>query len=441
MNRYSLRPWLSWGLMAAAIVGVIYLGYQQNNQSSVLRLATGERGSYAMAVGADLKKRIEQASDYKVELVVSGDSSFNRGLVQSGQADMAIVAPANTEMVNLAVVAPIVRQYLQVLVNADGRLDNIQDLPGHRISLGSLESDQRKQALRLLGYYSIEERSLRATELPYQELMTGRELDGAIVSASLQDPVLREMMATGRFKLLPIMAADAFASVTPHTKADMLPLGSYPSVNGPMPVDWMPSVYSDSVLVTRADAPSAMVDTVLAVLMSNKTKADYPLLTEWADEKAGRFTALDAHPAVARYFDPYGELKTTIYAGLLQLWQYKFWIICLLVLALTANARWQQFRLNRIELDKLQRHKRIEKMLEDINELEIMQADSKDYRVLNRRLADARKIKQDGLKVATELAMTDSQIFVAFLQQCDHVIGDVQWKLSMGMNSHTMMVS
>jgi hypothetical protein len=51
-----------------------------------------------------------------------------------------------------------------------------------------------------------------------------------------------------------------------------------------------------------------------------------------------------------------------------------------------------------------------------------------------RRLAEARKIKQGGIIVATEHCMSNSQIFMAFLQQCDHVIRDIQWKLSIGLS-------
>ena len=441
MNRYSLRPWISWGFMLAAIAGVTYLGYQENNQSSILRLASGERGSYAYQVGVDLKKRIEQYSDYKVELVVSEGSSFNRGLLKSNQADVAILAPANTDMTSLTAIAPIARQHLQVIVNADSRINGINDLPGHRIAMGSMESDHRKQALRLLAHYQIDDRTLRNNELSLPELLAGRQLDGAIVSESLRDPELLKMMETGRFKLLPITANEALASIIPHAQAEMLPRGSYPTVNGPMPNDWVPTLYSEAVLATRHDAPDMMVEAVLTTLMSHKTKADYPLLTEWVENREGKLVNIDMHESVRRYFDPYGELKAVSYGILLQAWHLKFWILCILVLLFTGYARWKHFIQRRIELDKLQRFKRVEKLLEDINELEQAQANSKDYRVLTTRLSEARQIKQDGLKVAIELEMTDSQIFHAFYQQCDQVMRDIQWKLSIGMSSHSMMAS
>ena len=441
MNRYSLRPWISWGFMLAAIAGVTYLGYQENNQSSILRLASGERGSYAYQVGVDLKKRIEQHSEYKVELVVSEGSSFNRSLLKSDQADVAILTPANTEMTSLTAIAPISRQHLQVIVNADSRINSINDLPGHRIALGDMESDHRKQALRLLAHYQIDDRTLRNNELALPELLAGRQLDGAIVSESLQDSFLREMMETGRFKLLPITANEALASMTPHVQADMLPRGSYPTVQGPMPTDWVPTMYSEAVLATRHDAANPMVEAVLATLMSHRTKAEYPLLTDWVENRDGKLVNVDMHDSVRRYFDPYGELKAVSYGILLQAWHFKFWILCVVVLLVTGYARWKHFVQSRIELDKLQRFKRIEKLLEDISELEQAQSNSKDYRVLTTRLNEVRQIKQDGLKVAIELEMTDSQIFQAFYLQCDQVIRDIQWKLSIGMNSHSMMAS
>lgn len=427
--------------MLAAIAGVAYLGYQENSQSSILRLASGERGSYAYQVGTDLKKRIEQHSEYKVELVSSEDSSFNRGLLKSGQADVAILNPANTDMTSLTAIAPIARQHLQIIVGVDSRIRSVNDLPGHRIALGSTESDHRKHALRLLEHYQIEPRNLRNTELSARDLMTGRQLDGAIVAESLYDPDLRELMATGRFRLLPLDANEALAAATPHVIAEMLPKGSYPTVEGPVPGEWTPTVFSESVLAVRADTSDDMVKAVLLTLLSNRTKSDYPLLTEWVEKRQGQLVNMDTHDFVRRYFDPYGELKAIVYGILLKAWHYKLWLLCVVVLLLTVRSRWQHFQQRRIELDRLQRHKRIEKLLEDISELEQAQADSKDYRILTNRLKDARKLKQDGLKVAIELEMTETQIFQAFYQQCDQVIRDIQWKLSIGMNSHSMMAS
>jgi TRAP transporter TAXI family solute receptor len=441
MNRYSLRPWLSWAVMLTAIFGVVWLGYQQTSQSNVLRLASGERGSYAYHVAADLKKRIEQYSSYNVELVPSLGSSDNRSLLQSDKADIGILAPANTEMANLVAIAPVSQQYLQVIVNADSKIDSILDLPGHRIGLGSEDSDQRKYALRLLQHYNIEPRTLRNAGLGYRDLLDGRQLDGAIITESLLDPFMRELIATGRFRLLPVEASDAMAAVMPYQNAVMLPPGSYPTVHGPMPALWLPTIVTENVLASRADLPDAMVEAVLAALVNNRARVDYPLINEWIDKYQGQFANLDVHEAVYRYFDPYGQIKAVAYVILLQAWYYKYWIICLVALAMTGWGRWQHFIARRVELDRLQRYKRIEKLLEDISNLEQQQADSKDYRILTRRLADARKIKQDGLKVATDLAMTDSQIFLLFMQECDHVIRDIQWKLSMGLGSHSMMVS
>jgi len=87
------------------------------------------------------------------------------------------------------------------------------------------------------------------------------------------------------------------------------------------------------------------------------------------------------------------------------------------------------------------RLQRIQKLIEDINQLEQLQAETKDYRLLMRRLAEARKIKQEGITVATEQSMSNSHIFTAFLQQCDHVIRDIQWKLSIGLSDKAQVAS
>ena len=110
-------------------------------------------------------------------------------------------------------------------------------------------------------------------------------------------------------------------------------------------------------------------------------------------------------------------------------------MLCLIVFCFSARSRWVGHKATKLITDQSDREQRIQKLIEDINQHEQLQADTKDYRLLMRRLGEARKIKQDGIIVASEQNMSNSQIFVAFLQQCDHVIQDIQWKLSIGLSS------
>jgi TRAP transporter TAXI family solute receptor len=434
MRFYQIRPFINWSLMLAAIAGVIYIGYLQSNHSNIMRIATGERGSYLYSVGNDLKQAIEKYSDYKVELIVSKDSAFNRGSVQGGGADVAILSPAVADMTNLVVIAPIAKNYIHVVVKIDSNIGSINELAGHKVSLGSLESDHRINALKLLEHYRVEEKTLRNNQVSHLELLEGRDLDGAIITSSTNDAYLLKLMSSGNFKLLDTRASEALASTSLYLASELLPVGMYPSVMGPLPQDWINIVTTDSIIVTRADADNAMVQTVIQTLLTKEMTEKYPLVSEWVKKTGGQWPSLETHQAAKHVYNPYGAVKADILDTLLKVWNYKWIMLCIVVFLYGAKSRWKDYKQARMVTVENNRLQRIQKLIEDINQLEQQQADTKDYRLLMRRLAEARKIKQGGIIVATEHCMSNSQIFMAFLQQCDHVIRDIQWKLSIGLS-------
>jgi len=435
MNFYNLRQFISWGLMLTAMVGIIYIGYMQSNESNIMRLASGARGTYLHTVGMELKGAIEKYTNYKVELVVSKDSSFNRSLLQSGRADIAILSPATSEMANLAAIAPIAQNFVQVIVRRDSGINSINELTGKRIALGGVETDHRKNALKLLNYYHIEQKNLRNNHQSYLSLLDSRDLDGAVVTTSTRDDYVRKLMASGHFKLLKTEAYEGVSAIYSHLGHKAMANGIYPSIDGPMPNDWMPMVTTDSLLVARMDASDAVVESLLQVLFTKEMNASYPLLAKWRKETGGHWSTIDSHEAAIRYFSPYQALEKAVFASMLQIWNFKLLLIFVFIFLLTARARWTQHHKSKKHAKQERKHLRIQKLIEDINQHEQLQADTKDYRMLMRRLSEARKIKQDGIIVGTEQNMTDSQVFSAFLHQCDHVIKEIQWKLSIGMNN------
>lgn len=437
MSFYNLRPFLNWFLMIAAITGVIYIGYSQGNSSNIMRIATGERGSYLHDVGKELKQAIENNSDYKVELVVSKGSVFNRGVLQSGQAEVAILSPAVSDMTNLTVVAPIAKNYVQVIVNVDSKIDSMDDLAGHRISLGGLTSDHRRNAVTLLNYYHIEPKTLRNTETSHLSLLEGRELDGAIITTSVKDPYLRKLMASGNFKLLGINAYEGIAATSSFLSSEIMSSGTYPSIAGPQPKEWLSMITTDSLIVTRVDAQDLMVETLLTTLFTKDFQKQYPLLSEWKAKTQGEWSTLESHEAAKRYFNPYLALKEAIFSAMLVLWNIKWVLLCVIIFLISARARWVDHKERVLVSKQESREQRIQKLIEDINEHEQLQADTKDYRLLMLRLSETRKIKQDGINVAAVYHMSNSPIFLAFLGQCDHVIQDIQWKLSIGVSRHS----
>lgn len=425
--------------MIFAIIGVIYVGYYKSNSSTVLRVASGERNSHAFEVGKDLKQAIETHSDFKVELVESGHSAFNRGVVQSGKADIAFISPSATDMTNLSVIAPIDTKYLHVIVREELNIASINGLAGRRISLGGDNSDHRKAAYKLLEHYQVERSALRNTQVSHLDLLEGRNLDGAIIQASFNDEYVQKLMSSGKFKLLAVTAAEGLAKHNPYYQSVLFPLGVYPSVYGPMPADWMPTISENTWIVSRMDLPEDIVEIVIDVMRSKSFSLNYPLLATWLKENNGQLDNLVFHEAAEHQFNPYQALKTNVFETLLVAWNMKWLILFLIILIWNARSRWVGMKTAYVNDRKTARLQRIQALLEDVNSQEQQQANTKDYRLLMNHLSEVRRIKAEGITVAKDQKMSDSAVFLSFLQQCDHVSRDIQWKLSLGIKSNEQL--
>ncbi len=158
------------------------------------------------------------------------------------------------------------------------------------------------------------------------------------------------------------------------------------------------------------------------------------ILAQWKKETAGQWVDIDSHAAATRYFNPYASLQKVIYKTLLNIWHMKFWLLCVAILIFTGRSRWHNYKSQKAVQDANAKQQRMQVLLQEINQHEQLQAQTKDYRLLTRRLDEARKIKNDGLDIAIELDMTDRSVFTAFMTQCDNVIKDIQGKLSVGSN-------
>ena len=436
MNFYNIRPYINWILMLLAIVGVIYVGYYKSSSTTVLRVASGDRASHNFTLGKELKQILETHSDYKVELVESGHSSFNRGVVQSGKADVAFITPSATEMTNLSVIAPITTNYLHVIVKAQINIDNVKQLPGYRIALGGENSDHRKAGYSLLEHYQLEESSLRNTQMSHLDLLESEELDGAIVFTSLTDEYIATLLGSGKFKLLPIDAAEGLAQREPQYFSQTFPNGVYPSVYGPMPTKWLPTVSEHLWLVSRNDLADDILFAVLEVMDTKDFSIQFPLFAKWLEETNGQVNKLTIHESAQRKFDPYGTLQNNILDAVVVIWNLKWMLLFIAILLLNARIRWVDSKAEHQREKRISRTQRVQALLEDINNQETLQADTKDFRLLMQHLSEVRRIKTEGILVAKEHKMSDSAIFLSFLQQCDHVSRDIQWKLSLGLNQN-----
>ena len=79
-------------------------------------------------------------------------------------------------------------------------IESVADLKGHTVSLGTVGSGNRASAIQLLQYYMLDPSDLDDTDHYFIDLLTDASLDAAIVTAGLENPDLKKLMASQQFQ-------------------------------------------------------------------------------------------------------------------------------------------------------------------------------------------------------------------------------------------------
>ena len=427
---YSLRRWAGWIAIAAVAVALAYWGFVYSSKPKIIRIATASQGGYYYAFGSLLKKYIEKQTPYSVQVLVTRGSVDNRAKLLADQADLAILQTSAVSLHNLAGVAPLWDDYVQIVVRKNSDIKSIKDLPGHNIAIGKMGSGYRANAMNVLDYYGIDPKKLGHNTDYFLKMMEDDTLDGAIVTTGLVNPDLRKLVASGRVRFLPIPGTQGFTFNHTYYRENSIPEGVYPSSGAPLPAKPTSTVTTDAILAARTDASSDMIQAILPVLYSIDLRAEAPSLVQRNPMKDPIWRLLPIHPATKSYFNPYAGLG--VFAQLLgELAKFKEVLILLIIGAFFVRYQWKQSRRARGEQRTKALSRQLEKLFEDLVGIEQAQKEAKDIRLLQEHLTQAGYIKSKALKITLGTPIENTSLFIAFLQQASSLIREIEWRLSL----------
>ena len=431
---FHLRQWIGWLVILVAALGIGWWGYNYTQQDKVIRIATAAQGGYYYQFGEMLKRHIEKQTPYRVELLVTKGSVDNRAHLLAGKADVAIVQTAAVSMQNLAAVAPLWDDYVQVLVRKDSGIKTLRQLEGRKVTIGRKGSGYRANASQVLEYYGVDINKLDANEAYFTELLTDRSLVGAIVTTSLVNPDLRKVIASGQFELLSLPGTAGFVFNHAYFRAAAVPEGVYQSILRPLPTEAAHTVTTDAVLAARADAPVAMIEALIPVLTSLELRSEAPSLVQRSIVNDPIWKMLPLHEATRAHINPYAGFGM-IAQFLTELAKIKEVLLLLIVGLVVFRYQWRQHRRLREEQATRQVVRQLEQMFQDVVGIEQAQKEAKDIRLLQEHLGQLNFIKMKALKVALGTPTQESSLFVAFLAQVTSVIREIEWRLAMAAHS------
>jgi len=216
---------------AAALLAVVagsLVGWWRTHERipRAIRVATAETGGLYHYVGALLKPRLEEITGRPVELVVTRGTVDNSTRLFAGDADLAIMqSGAASPASHIRVLAPLYSEPVHVVVRRTADIQSVLELRDRRIGVGPQGSGMRTSALQILEHYRLTGADMSGDY--FRGLREKPELDAAIVTTGMLNPDLRALLASGDFRLLPILDAEALALLRPHFHTITVPRGLY----------------------------------------------------------------------------------------------------------------------------------------------------------------------------------------------------------------------
>jgi TRAP transporter TAXI family solute receptor len=237
-----------------------------------VRLTSGIPGAGFHPLGAALRDSFARVlPSVVVDVQESPGAVRNLQALQRGQADLGFAFADVAYMAytggldeepkpfdRIRGIAVLQLTPLHLLVRADGGINRLEDLPGHRVSLGPVGSGTALTSSIVVRAFGIDPQDLRMERRPFNDA-TDRLLAGAIDAAFVDAayPADAVVHATrGGARILPVEgpAVNRLRAVYPFLRVTAIPGGTYPNHAA-----HVPTVGIDSVLVCRADLPEALV--------------------------------------------------------------------------------------------------------------------------------------------------------------------------------------
>lgn len=274
----------------------------------------GSNGVY-FAYGTELAAELSQSLDVRIEAEETAGSVDNLLRVSAGDAllgfaqgdaaaDAVAGAGAFDAPMPVRAVARLYDEYLHVVVRADSRIDELEDLQGKTVSLGAENSGVNVIAARALDAAEVDISSITDPQLDLRESIAAlerSEIDGFFWVGGIPTPGIAQLAQTTPVQLVPIEQGwvnSINARYSDAYRPSDFPVGLYGLDESE------PTMAVPNYLVTSSDTPDQVVRDVLAGLFDARTRIaqDVPAAA-LLDRRQAIFTGpVELHPGAIGYY-------------------------------------------------------------------------------------------------------------------------------------------
>lgn len=425
-----LRNWLAWLMALVLVVSLLIWFFTRGTLPNEIRIGTAVEGGLYYEEGMRVAEALRRRTNSAVRVVATSGSQENSELLRSGEIDVAIVQSGSVSLWDLAIVTPLHRDVMNVIVRSElldesageSRIESVSDFAGHEILIGLPGSGMQQSALDVFEHYNLQDSAI-PLELHFTELLNDPEKKyaAAIVTTGVENHDVRNVLSTGEFDLLPLDAT-ALAKRFRHFEYYEIPRNLWP----PAPRQTTPTVSASALVVVREDASSKLVTLLLDSIFGDNLPELFA--TTFSPRQARDMSPARLHPATLQYHDPFGRFGV-LHSILEGLAAGKELVFALGAAVYLLWDRWRRIKEREDrEMIKTQKN-RLDSYLERTLDIERMQMDVDGVEQLQKLLDDVTEIKLQALTKLTHEDLRGDRTFAIFLMQCANLISKIQLKI------------
>ncbi|MCG8653526.1 MAG: TAXI family TRAP transporter solute-binding subunit, partial [Pirellulales bacterium] len=280
---------------------MVFWQHHRNTMPDVVQIAGGLDGGVYNDVSQALAQRVEDDHAVQTHVIPSNGSIDNRQRLLAGQVDLAPMQGTAIIGDEICVVAPLFYEAIHVLARRDTSIQTVDDLHGHRVAVGPPGSGSRSTAELVFDSLGMTEDKVQREVIPWPELHKKDAPDAAIICIGRKSPLVSKLLASGRWRLVPIPSRIQISLQHPMLRPMTIGASEYSGID--LPEQGIATVGTTAFLAACQDTPSELVLAALEALYQEPPLCLGQISREHAEEWKG----LAFHPAARAYFEQSAE--------------------------------------------------------------------------------------------------------------------------------------
>ncbi|MEO1508635.1 MAG: TAXI family TRAP transporter solute-binding subunit [Cyanobacteria bacterium J06633_23] len=339
---------LGLGVVAVVSVGVAIASITKliHDQTRIhtVQLATGGPTGEYYAFGQAIAQVVEtNEPKIRVEVVESPGSNQNMDDIHSHNVDLALVQNDTPVQPNVRAIAQLYPEMFHLIAAKDANINTLTDLRGKRVALMPEGSGSYNLFWPLSQHYGLTQNDFQSRPMPATDAhvaLQAGSVDALFRIIGLGNSSVTELLATNRFKLVPIDQIGALQLTQPYLKSTVIPKGSYDG-GSPIPSKDLPVVAVSALLIANVDVNADVVKAITRILYEHRNELirvnprtaniqspdvsqnlGFPL-----HEGARAYYTQDNPSFLVTYAEPIGLLLSVSILLCSSLWQGRQWLI------------------------------------------------------------------------------------------------------------------